>query len=184
MRMGFPHERVLISVGVQKMVNAKSAGVMFTLDPTTGDPSRIVIEANWGLGESVVSGSVNPDKFVVDRVIFEISEKKISTKNVMSVFDPEKGEVICTDVPPEKKTIPCLNDDEIIEIARCGKQIHEHYNSPQDVEWAIDKDMPFPENVFIVQSRPETVWSQRKRESVFKGKGVVDLIWESVFKKR
>lgn len=87
-------------------------------------------------------------------------------------------------MPPEKKDIPCLNDDEIVEIARCGKQIHEHYNFPQNIEWAVDKDMPFPENVFILQSRPETVWSQRKRESVLQGKGAIELVWESVFKKR
>lgn len=183
-RMGFPNEKVLMSVGVQKMVNAKSAGVMFTLDPTTGDPSRIVIEANWGLGESVVSGSVNPDKFVVDRVILEISERKISNKCVMSVFDPVKREVVCADAPPEKNKVPCLNDDEIIELARCGKRIHGHYNCPQDIEWAIDKDMPFPENVLMVQSRPETVWSQRERELVLQSKSVTDLVWESVFKKR
>jgi pyruvate,water dikinase len=80
-----------------------------------------------------------------------------------------------------KNTLP---PSEIIEITRCGKQIHEHYNSPQDIEWAIDRDMPFPENVLIVQSRPETVWSQRKREPVFRGKGAIELVWESVFKKR
>lgn len=102
-RMGFPHEKVLMSVGVQRMVNAKVAGVMFTLGPATGDHSRIVIEANWGLGESVVSGFVNPDKFVVDKVIFEISEKKVSIKTTMSVFDPARGEVVHRDVPMEER---------------------------------------------------------------------------------
>lgn len=83
-----------------------------------------------------------------------------------------------------KNKAPCLNDDEIIELAKCGKQIHAHYNRPQDIEWAIDKDMPFPENVLMVQSRPETVWSQREKEAVLQSKSVTDLIWESVFKKR
>jgi len=183
-RMGFPHEKVFMSVGVQKMVNAKSAGVMFTLDPTTGDPSRIVIEANWGLGEAVVSGSVNPDRFSVDKVLLEISEKKISVKEVMSALDPVKKEVVLVSTPPEKRNSPCLNDEEVIELAKNGKRIEGHYGCPQDIEWAIDLDLFFPDNVFIVQSRPETVWSQRKREVIFRGKSVNDLIWESVFKKR
>ena len=69
MKMGFPHDKILISVGVQKMVDARAAGVMFTLNPTNGDPSKVVIEGNWGLGETVVSGICNPDNFVVDKVI-------------------------------------------------------------------------------------------------------------------
>ena len=85
----FPHEKVLISVGVQKMVNSKAAGVMFTLNPTDGDPSKIVVEGSWGLGETVVSGSVNPDKFVVDKIIMETTEKTISTKHIECVFDPD-----------------------------------------------------------------------------------------------
>ena len=87
----FPHEKVLISVGVQKMVNSKAAGVMFTLNPTDGDLSKVVIEGSWGLGETVVSGSVNPDKFVVDKIMMETTERTISTKHIECVYDPEKG---------------------------------------------------------------------------------------------
>ncbi len=94
----FPHEKVLISVGVQKMVNSRAAGVMFTLNPTDGDPSKVVIEGSWGLGETVVSGSVNPDKFVVDKIIMETTEKTISTKHIECLFDPERQEVINADV--------------------------------------------------------------------------------------
>ena len=81
----FDHEKVLISVGVQKMVNSKAAGVLFTLNPTNGDISKVVIEGAWGLGETVVSGSVNPDKFVVDKVMLEINERSISTKHIECV---------------------------------------------------------------------------------------------------
>jgi len=183
-KMEIPHEKALMSVGVQKMVNAKCAGVMFTLDPATGDPSRIVIEGNWGIGETVVSGSVTPDRFVVDRVTFEITSRVISPKTVMLVYDPAEGGAVHKEVPEDKRNVPCLTDEEIVELARLGKRIHEHYGSPQDIEWAIDLDIPFPENTFIVQSRPETVWSQRKVEPAFKGKTVEDLVWESVFKKR
>ncbi len=99
MKMGFPHEKVLISVGVQKIVDAKAAGVMFTLDPTNGDPSKVVIEGNWGLGETVVSGLVNPDKFVVDKVTKEI-ERKISLKGIECVFDTIREDVVHVDIPP------------------------------------------------------------------------------------
>ncbi|MBW1798387.1 MAG: hypothetical protein JRJ21_08295, partial [Deltaproteobacteria bacterium] len=94
----FPHEKVLISVGIQKMVNSRAAGVMFTINPINGDPSKVVIEGNWGLGETVVSGSVNPDKFVVDKVVMETSEKTISAKHIKCVYDPDKGEVVNADV--------------------------------------------------------------------------------------
>jgi len=89
-KMGFPHEKVLISVGVQKIVDARAAGVMFTLDPLNGDPSKVVIEGKWGLGETVVSGQVNPDKFVVDKVTKEI-QRTISQKWTECIFDPRKA---------------------------------------------------------------------------------------------
>jgi len=161
---GFRHEDVLISVGVQKMVNAKAAGVMFTLNPVTGDRNHIVIEANWGLGESVVSGAVTPDYFVVDKNTMQIIERKIVKKTVEYVRDPETGETIHAEVPPERQEIPCLTDEEILKLAELGKKIEEHYGRAQDIEWAIDRDLPFPENVFIVQSRPETVWSVKGYE--------------------
>ena len=174
----FPHEKVLISVGVQRMVNSRTAGVMFTLDPVNGDPSKIVIEGNWGLGETVVAGKVNPDKFVVDKIIFEISEKTVSHKHVECIFDPQKGEVVEAEVPSERCELSCLEREEVIGLARVAKLVEEHYGCPQDIEWAIDKDIPFPENVFIVQSRPETVWSQRKKEPVLGKKSGYELLME------
>lgn len=161
---GFRHEDVFISVGVQKMVNAKAAGVMFTLNPVTGDKNQIVIEANWGLGESVVSGAVTPDYFIVDKNAMRITERKIAKKTVEYVRNPETGETIHAEVPPERQEIPCLTDEEILKLAELGKKIEEHYGRAQDIEWAIDRDLPFPENVFIVQSRPETVWSVKGYE--------------------
>ena len=163
---GFRHEDVLISVGVQKMVNAKAAGVMFTINPVTGDRNQIVIEANWGLGESVVSGAVTPDYYAVDKNTMKIIEKKIAKKTVEYVKNPETGETIHAEVPPERQEIPCLTDEEILRLAELGKKIEEHYGKAQDIEWAIDRDLPFPENVFIVQSRPETVWSLMTKAEV------------------
>ncbi len=158
---GFPHEKVLISVVVQKMVNSKAAGVMFTIHPVTGDPSKIVIEGNWGLGESVVSGSVTPDRFIVDKNTLEVVEQEIAEKTIEYIRDPVTGKTIHAEVPPERRRQPCINQDEIKRLAELAIKIEKHYGRPQDIEWAIDRDLPFPENVFIVQSRAETIWGQR-----------------------
>jgi len=163
---GFPHEKVLISVGVQKMVNSRAAGVMFTIDPVTGDSEKIVIEGNYGLGESVVSGAVTPDDYIVDKKTLKILKKQIGKKTVEYIRDPETGKTVHLEVSPERQAQPCLNNEEIIKLAELGKKIEEHYGAPQDIEWAIERDMSFPENIFIVQSRPETVWSVKKMEEV------------------
>ncbi|MBS7611387.1 phosphoenolpyruvate synthase [Candidatus Bathyarchaeota archaeon] len=161
---GFPHERVLISVAVQKMVNSKAAGVIFTIHPVTGDRSKIVIEGAWGLGEAVVSGAVTPDRFVVDKATLKVLSKEIAEKTVEYVRDPKTGKTLHVEVSPERRHIPCLTDGEIVELAKLAKHIEEHYGKPQDIEFAIDRDIPFPENIFIVQSRPETVWSFKVEE--------------------
>ncbi len=177
MKMGFPHEKVLISVGVQKLVDAKAAGVMFTLNPLNGDPSNVVIEGNWGLGETVVSGQVNPDKFVVDKVT-KVIERKISLKGLECIYDPKRKEVVHVDISPDRREKQCIEDQEITELARYAKRIEEYYGCPQDIEWAIDKHNPFPFNIFMVQSRPETVWGQQKKEPVLGKKSVYDLLME------
>jgi pyruvate,water dikinase len=179
----FSHEKVLISVGVQKMVNSRTAGVMFTINPTDGDPSKVVIEGSWGLGETVVGGTVNPDKFVVDKVVIEINERTISTKHIECVYDHDKGEVVHADVEPDIQCKCCLDDQEIKELVRIAKIIEEHYGSPQDIEWAIDKDLPFPESIFIVQARPETVWSQCKQEPIIGKKSGYELLMERAMKR-
>jgi pyruvate,water dikinase len=179
----FPHEKVLISVGVQKMVNSRAAGVMFTINPTDGDISKVVIEGSWGLGETVVSGSVNPDKFVVDKVMLEINERTISTKHIECVYDLEKGETVEADVADDRQCTCCLADDEIKALVRAAKNIEDHYDRPMDIEWAIDKDISFPENLFIVQARPETVWSQQRVKSVIGGKTGRQLLMEQAMKR-
>lgn len=179
----FPHEKVLISVGIQKMVNSRAAGVMFTLNPTDGDLSKVVIEGSWGLGETVVSGSVNPDKFVVDKVVMETSDKTISTKHIACVYDPEAGKVVDADVDDEMQCKCCMEDREVKALVSMGKLIEQHYKRPMDIEWAIDKDLDFPENIFIVQARPETVWSQRKTRSVIGGKSGYQLLMEQAMKR-
>jgi len=163
---GFKHETVLISVAVQKMVNARAAGVLFTIHPATGETDKIVMEANWGLGESVVSGAITPDRYIVDKKTLEILERQISTKEVEYVRDPKTGKTIHAKIPPERRDAPCLSDKEVKRLAELGKLIEQHYGGAQDVEFSIDQGEPYPQNIYIVQSRAETVWSLRKRERV------------------
>ncbi|MEM1539045.1 MAG: phosphoenolpyruvate synthase [Candidatus Bathyarchaeia archaeon] len=162
---GFAHEKVLISVGVQKMVNAKAAGVMFSINPVTGDPNQIVIEGSFGLGEAVVSGAVTPDHFVVDKRSMKIIDRRIAAKKVQYTRDPKTGKTAHLEVPIEKQNQPCLSDEEILQLAELAKKIEEHYGVAQDIEWAIDSDLKFPGNIFIVQARPETIWSIKQRET-------------------
>ena len=162
---GFAHESVFISVGVQKMVDSKVAGVIFTINPVTGNPNQIVIEGNYGLGESVVSGAVTPDDFVVDKNTLNIVEKRISKKTVQYVRDPNTGKTVHIDVPLEKQEQPCLSGEETLKLAELAKHIEQVYGKAQDIEWAIDSNLPFPDNIFIVQSRPETVWSVKREKT-------------------
>src|SRR5450756_130450 len=116
-RMDFPLESISMSVGVQRMVDARVAGVMFTLNPLNGDPSKIVVEASWGLGLSVVGGEVTPDDYWVDKVTLGILRRSICHKVVKYVPDPGAGGVACVDVPPEQQGVPCLSDEEVTELA-------------------------------------------------------------------
>lgn len=158
---GFAHEKVFISVGVQKMVNSRAAGVIFTINPVTGDLGQIVIEGNYGLGEAVVSGAVTPDEFVIDKASGNVVEKRVAKKTVQYIRDPKTGKTVHVEVPREKQEQPCVNDEEIMKLAELANRIESHYGKPQDIEWAIDRDLQFPNSIFIVQSRPETVWSQK-----------------------
>ncbi|RLG04981.1 MAG: phosphoenolpyruvate synthase [Thaumarchaeota archaeon] len=159
---GFEHEKVLISVAVQKMVNAKAAGVIFTIHPATGEKDKILIEANWGLGEAVVSGAVTPDEWVVDKNTLEVIQERIVEKTVEYIRDPTTGKTIHAEVPPERRKIPSLTKDEVKRLAELAILIEKHYGMPMDIEFAVDKDLPFPQNVYIVQARPETVWSLKE----------------------
>lgn len=172
------HFKAIIAPVVQKMVNARTAGVMFTLNPLNGDRSKIVIEGSWGLGESVVSGALTPDQFIVDKVMLEVNERNIFPKAVECVFDPEKCQAVNRDVAPDLRERPCLEDREIKELVGLAKRIEKHYGYPQDIEWAIEKDLSFPENVHILQARAESVWSKREKKSVIGGKTGYELLME------
>lgn len=168
LKHGFDDEQLAISVGVQKMANAYTAGVMFTIHPANGDRSVIVIDSNFGFGESVVSGEVTPDNFVVNKVTLDIIDRTISQKLVCVTVDRKTQTSQTTDVPLERQRVQSLIDDEITELAWMGKQIEKHYGRPMDIEWAVDKDLPAGGNIFILQARPETVWASRNQAPLAK----------------
>ena len=157
-----------MSVGVQKMVNARAAGVAMTLDPVNGDRTKIVIDASWGLGEMVVSGVVTPDNFTVEKVMEEIIARTISDKHVELVGDATLGEAVEREVEEGRRRVQCLSDAEILAVARLAKRLERQNKCPQDVEWAIDADLPEGENLLALQSRPETIWSQKKADTAKK----------------
>lgn len=189
---GIPHERTYMSVTVQKMVNSRASGVMFTLHPVTGDENLIVIEGSWGLGESVVGGKVTPDEYVVDRSTMNVLERKINRKTYMITFDfalnkniylkwdENRGWINEEGIPvkhpladiarPDK---PALSDEEVKKLAELGELIYRHYRRHMDIEWAVDLDLSYPHNIFIVQARPETVWSVKKAKEVERKSGEI-----------
>jgi pyruvate,water dikinase len=149
-----PEAGVAMAVVVQQMVDARTAGVMFTRSPTTGDRSVIVIEGAWGLGSAVVSGEVTPDRFVVGKITGEISVREIRDKHIQHV-PAAAGGTVEVETPADLREAPCISDTELLALRDVARRIEKHYGRPQDIEWAIDR----ADSVRILQSRPETVWS-------------------------
>ena len=145
----FEHSKVLIAVVVQKMAIADKAGVMFTVNPSTGEDIAL-IEGSWGLGEAVVSGDVTPDNYQVAKANNEILNVTISDKKVMYTND-ESGTSVKVDVPEELRKERVLSDEELIELTEMGKRVQAHYGEPMDTEWAFERD-----NLFLLQARPIT----------------------------
>ena len=172
---GHDHEVISMSVGIQKMVQPLAAGVAFTLNPSDGDRSQIAIDSSWGFGEAVVSGEVTPDNFLVDKVILEIVSRTVSPKHIE--YKLVNGSVASVDVDDSRQLEPSLTDAQIKAVAAMAKRAERHYGTPQDVEWALDMDLPEGENVILLQSRPETVWSRKTRRKVATGEGgLADIV--------
>jgi pyruvate,water dikinase len=174
-RKELPLESDPIGVAVLRMVNARAAGVIFTADPNTGDTNRMIIEANWGLGESVVSGESTPDAYILDKASLKVIEKKLGPKFRYVTFK-EVG-VSEEDLPAEKSGQFCLSDDEAREIGKMGKVLEEHFGVPQDAEWAVEEGVPLPESIIMLQTRPEIV--AKTKAPVDK---IVDLMMDRISK--
>ncbi len=155
-----------LAVGVLELVDARSAGVAFTLDPVTGDRGVCVVEANWGFGESVVSGQVTPDHWTVDRASGRVLSARVGAKLTWASFSPADGRVTLSPLPAELAGRACLSEDEVRYVCDRAAAIESAAGGvPQDVEWAIARDLPFPGNVFFLQHRPETTWTAARQVS-------------------
>ena len=155
---GFNHMDVALSAVVQMMCYSESSGVMFTMDPTNGDESVILVEASYGLGEYVVKGSVTPDDYYVDKGTLKITKKTIPTKTIM-LAQKSGGGTEEKKVPAELKDRQVITDDQILDLARYALTIEQHYGRAMDIEWGLDKQTG---KLLILQARPETVWSLKK----------------------
>ncbi|AMD18176.1 phosphoenolpyruvate synthase [Methanobrevibacter sp. YE315] len=165
----FEHSKVYIAVVVQKMANADKAGVMFTVNPSTGEEIAL-IEGSWGLGESVVSGDVTPDNYQVDKKNNEIINVTVSDKKVMYTND-ENGTSVKVDVPDELRNERVLSDEELIELTEMGKTVQAHYGEPMDTEWAFEKG-----TLFLLQARPITTLGDAVEESGDSSADVGDVL--------
>ena len=158
-RKALPLENDPIGVAVLKMVNARAAGVLFTADPNTGDTSKMILEANWGLGESVVSGELMPDVYIVRKETLEIIEKRLGKKSkYVTCKDLGVAEEEC---PADLSGAFCLRDEEAKEIGKLGILLENHFGVPQDVEWAIERDLELPKSIILLQTRPAVI-AQKK----------------------
>jgi pyruvate,water dikinase len=156
---GFSHQKISMSVAVQMMVESKASGVMFSLDVRNGNTSVVVIEGAWGLGEYIVKGEVTPDSFFIKKANLAIVERKVNDKPVM-LKNKAGGGTIERKVPPSLRKKPAISDSQARELARYSILLEKHYKIAQDTEWALDEKL---NKIFLVQTRPETVWSERTK---------------------
>ncbi len=176
-----PHELVRLAVVVQSMVDARSAGVLFTSNPLSNSESEMMIESNFGLGESVVGGYAVPDRYLVSKSVskpdeFSLISREIGTKDTIIVRARDGIGVQQSTLEPGKSQESSLDDDEVIRLASIGESIEKLFNSPQDIEWAIDHEG----NVHVLQSRPITTLVRtvsRERDDIFWTRGYADDYW-------
>jgi pyruvate,water dikinase len=163
-----------MAVVVQQMVPARSAGVLFTLNPENGDRSKIAVESTWGLGEPLVAGDVTPDGFLLDKVTGEVLRRRLGPKEIELVFDDASGSgVVTRSVPAERRAEASVTDGELEELRRLARTAERNFGAPVDIEWAVDESG----RVFVLQVRAETVWSRQSRGPVAApGERAVDLV--------
>ncbi len=149
-----------MGVAVQLMVDAGVSGVMFTCNPVSGDPSMVAINASWGLGQAVVEGEVTPDDLLVSKVTGEIVRERLGDKAVEYVPHPAGRGTLRAEITGERRTARCLDNDQLRELLDVSRQVHRHFGSHQDIEWAIARDG----TLFIVQSRPVTGLAKKPQE--------------------
>jgi pyruvate,water dikinase len=161
-KRNLPEEGVAMAVVVQKMVDARTAGVMFTRSPLTGDRSVVTIEGSWGLGSAVVGGEVTPDRWVLGKITGDISVRDISEKLIQHTPLPGGG-TQHVDIEESLRRAPCMSDEELQALRAIARKVERHYGHPQDIEWAVERQS---NEILLLQSRPETVWSAKEATPV------------------
>ena len=159
-KQGFDHIEVALSAVVQMMVFSKTSGVMFTVNVATGDDNNILIEAAFGLGEYVVQGTVTPDNYTISKHDHKIIDRCVNEQDIMLVRK-KGGDCEEVQVPEELRKVQTLTDEQILELADYAKKIEKHYGCYMDREWGVDERT---NKIWILQARPETVWSRRNKE--------------------
>lgn len=147
---GFDTCQVSMAVVIQKMINSDKSGVIFTVDPVMRNHFQMVIEAVWGLGEGIVSGTITPDHYVVDRETCEVISEFVPEKQIMITKDKDGG-VQTVSVPADRAAKPVLTPDELRRLVDLGNKVEHHFGSPQDIEWGIETGQ-----IYLLQSRPIT----------------------------
>ena len=150
-KQGFGQADMDIAVVVQRQIASTRSGVMFTINPATGNRDELVIEGSFGLGEAVVAGKVSPDRYVVDKTTLAITQRSIGRKEIVIEGEPQGG-IVTRQLGAEEAKRAALSDDEVHELAELGVRIERHYRSPQDTEWAFDAGG----RAWMLQSRPVT----------------------------
>ena len=155
-RLGGDQSVAAMGVAVQLMVDAQTAGVMFTCNPISGDPSMVAINASWGLGLAVVGGEVTPDDYLVSKITGEVVRERIGRKEIQYVVDPTGRGVLAVAVPDELQSAGCLDRSALDELVAVAKRVETYFGSHQDIEWAIARTAAPAERLLVVQSRPVT----------------------------
>jgi pyruvate,water dikinase len=152
---GIEHFKAVIAPTVQLMVNSQVAGVLFTVNPISGEKNEIVIESNWGLGETVVCGKCQSDLYIINKKPFRVNQKKIARKE-QTYIQIKEGGAEWAPVETEKVNEPTLTTSQIEELCNIACSIEDHYGCHQDIEWAYEKG-----NLYILQARRAKVGGEQ-----------------------
>jgi pyruvate,water dikinase len=150
-----------MGVTVQEMADAEVSGVLFTCNPVSGDPSMVAIEASWGLGVAVVGGETTPDDFLVSKVTGEVVRRTVNEKDVEYVPDAAGRGTVRAEVPRERRSQPCLQEEHLAALVELARRVERHYGAHQDVEWAFRRGRSLPDALVVLQARPVTTVRER-----------------------
>lgn len=166
---GFNYAEVYMAVIVQRMISSDISGVMFTSNPITQNKNELLINANWGLGETVASGEINPDIYIVSKNNTTVIKRQLGEKRLMEIcLDYPEGGIAKIEQSQEKQNALTLDDEKVIKLVKLGQSIENYFEHPQDIEWAFLNN-----NLYILQSRPITGLNTEKEPEKFK------IIWEN-----